>query len=191
MSSISKTCVNPSPHTSPTHNPSFLYSSSQAMDTMISQLDKSSLRPMQKESYLCMSKCCDTSPTPNQLQQCCQQCERKVVSAQQTINATLRDFQDRLGRCVQRCQDVAQEGLSPSSSDKDVAKAQVRRMRSVVLFFLGLKTHLSSTYSHNCFPSHIQDKLANCAANCAEEYERQIPKVQKDLTALLKRINTQ
>jgi hypothetical protein len=66
------------------------------------------------------------------------------VSAQQTINATLRDFQDRLGRCVQRCQDVAQEGLSPSSSDKDVAKAQVRMRRCFV--FLSFQTQLSSIF---------------------------------------------
>lgn len=145
----------PAPSTSPDsqHLP---FSSSQAMDTMISQLDKSSLRPMQKESYLCMAKCCDSSPSPTQLQQCCQQCERKVVSAQQTINATLRDFQDRLGRCVQRCQDVAQEGLSPSSSDKDVAKAQVRMRRCFVfLSFQNSTLFHFFTYSHNCFLSHL------------------------------------
>jgi Eukaryotic protein of unknown function (DUF842) len=41
----------------------------QAMEKMVGVLDKSHLRPMQKDSYLCMSKCCDTAGTPADLQQ--------------------------------------------------------------------------------------------------------------------------
>jgi hypothetical protein len=41
----------------------------QAMEKMVGVLDKSHLRPMQKESYLCMSRCCDSAAMPADLQQ--------------------------------------------------------------------------------------------------------------------------
>lgn len=40
----------------------------QAMERLVGVLDKSHLRLLQKESYLCMAKCCDTANTPADLQ---------------------------------------------------------------------------------------------------------------------------
>lgn len=37
-------------------------------------------------------------------------------------------------------------------------------------------------------PHAAQDKLAECAADCAQEYERQIPKLQRDIVDRLKTI---
>lgn len=34
----------------------------------------------------------------------------------------------------------------------------------------------------------LQDKLANCAADCAQEYEKKIPKLQQDIAERLKTI---
>ena len=70
------------------------------------------------------------------------------------MQISMNDFQERLQRCIQRCQDSAQESLPVNPSDKDVAKAQ--------------------------------DKLANCAAACAQEYEKQIPKLQASIIDKLK-----
>lgn len=39
----------------------------QAMETMVASLDRDHLRPLQKESYLCMAKCCDSANTPADL----------------------------------------------------------------------------------------------------------------------------
>lgn len=128
----------------------------QAMERMISVLDKNHLRHLQKESYMCMARCCDTSATAADLQHCCQECERKVQIAEKTVQVSMNDFQERLQRCVQRCQDAAQESLPVSPSDKDVTKAQ--------------------------------EALANCAANCAEEYEKQIPKLQATLVDKLRQV---
>ena len=61
--------------------------------------------------------------------------------------------QDRIQRCVQRCQDKAQEQLPSQPSPKDIEKAQAL--------------------------------LANCAADCAVEYEKQVPKLQKDVVQRL------
>jgi hypothetical protein len=126
------------------------------MERMISVLDKNHLRHLQKESYMCMARCCDTSATAADLQHCCQECERKVQIAEKTVQNSMNDFQERLQRCVQRCQDAAQESLPVSPSDKDITKAQ--------------------------------EALANCAANCAEEYEKQIPKLQATLVDKLRQV---
>lgn len=119
------------------------------MERMISVLDKSHLRKLQKDSYLCMASCCDSSDSARSLQDCCHQCERRVQIAEKIVQVSMNDFQERLQRCVKRCQDAAQESLPVTPSDSDIVKAQ--------------------------------DSLANCAANCAQEYEKQIPKLQSSI----------
>lgn len=53
-----------------------------AMEKMVHELDKRHLRPLQKASYVCMSKCCDTADDTAALQSCCHDCERKVQLAE-------------------------------------------------------------------------------------------------------------
>lgn len=43
----------------------------QAMEKMVTTLDKTHLRPVQKESYLCCARCCDKAAGPVELQQWC------------------------------------------------------------------------------------------------------------------------
>lgn len=93
---------------------------------MVNELDKRHLRPLQKQSYQCMAKCCDTADDTGALQSCCHDCERKVQLAEKTVQLQLNDFQARLQRCIQRCQDVAQESLPNNPKDSDVSKAQER-----------------------------------------------------------------
>lgn len=97
----------------------------QSMEQMVVDLDKTTLRPVQRESYLCMARCCDSADSPVQLQQCVQRCEQSIQARHAVIQATMGDFQNRLQRCVGRCQDAAQESLPASSGDKDIRKAQV------------------------------------------------------------------
>lgn len=98
------------------------------------------------------------------------------------VNATLRDFQDRLQRCVQRCQDRAQEKLPASPSDKEIEKAQVGGRRvgahagacgcsALLCCWL-----LQYTLWRSCRPPCVraQKMLGDCAADCAQEYEKQV-----------------
>ena len=124
------------------------------MERMIAVLDKSHLRNLQKQSYLCMASCCDASDSARSLQDCCNDCERRVQIAEKIVQVSMNDFQERLQRCVKRCQDAAQESLPVNPSDSDIVKAQ--------------------------------DSLAHCAANCAQEYEKQIPKLQSSIIEKLK-----
>lgn len=103
------------------------------MEQMVIGLDRSNLRPIQKESYLCMARCCDSADGPVQLQQCVQRCEQVIQARHAIIQATMADFQNRLQRCVGRCQDAAQESLPSSPGDTDIRKAQVLIGRPRVL----------------------------------------------------------
>ncbi len=76
--------------------------------------------------------------------------------AEQAVQVSMTDFQNRLQRGIQRCQDKAQEMLSANPSEKEINKAQ--------------------------------DFLANCAADCAVEYEKQIPKLQTTIADRLKQM---
>jgi hypothetical protein len=158
---------------------------------MVDELDKRHLRPLQKQSYQCMAKCCDSSDDAAALQRCTHDCERRVQLAEKAVCITfytrashaptltlaprtslvrsfarslvrsfarslvrqvqlqLNEFQSRLQRCIQRCQDVAQESLPNQPKDSDVSKAQ--------------------------------EKLADCAADCACSSERLIPKLQRGI----------
>ncbi|PRW57344.1 hypothetical protein C2E21_4029 [Chlorella sorokiniana] len=127
-----------------------------AMEGMVDGLDRSMMRPLQKESYLCMAKCCDSAKDQAELQRCTASCEQRVQVVNSVINASMKEFQDRLQRCAQRCQDKAQEGLSATPSQKEIDKAQ--------------------------------KGLANCLADCAQEYERQVPKLKTDIEARIKQL---
>ena len=139
----------------PAHTAHAAYSALKAMEKMVAALDRGHLRPLQKESYLAMARCCDSAPGPAELQVCCQNAERAVRGAEQAVQVAMADFQERLQRCVGRCQDKAQEGLPPAPSERDVARAQ--------------------------------EGLAACAADCAVEYERLVPKLQADIAERVKR----
>ena len=95
-----------------------------AMSKLVLELDIRHLRPLQRASFECMTRCCDTAEDTATLQNCCHDCERKVQLAEKTVQLTLNDFQQRLQRCVERCQDSAQESLPSQPKDSDVSKAQ-------------------------------------------------------------------
>ena len=182
----------------------------QSMEQMVVDLDKTTLRPVQRESYLCMARCCDSADSPVQLQQCVQRCEQSIQARHAVIQATMGDFQNRLQRCVGRCQDAAQESLPASSGDKDIRKAQVLDGGGGAI---GWATCASSacpwspdagtctqvpclhrspfmvpTREHSS--TSAQEMLESCAGNCAAEYERQIPKLKKTIVDSLKNVQS-
>lgn len=86
----------------------------------------------------------------------CNQAEQKVRIAEQAVQAAMNEFNSKLQRCIQRCQDKAQDSLPVQPSEKDVAKAQ--------------------------------EKLAACAADCAQEHEKQVPKLQAGIVHQMKQL---
>ena len=85
-------------------------------------------------------------------------------------------------RCLGRCQDKAKETLPASPGDKDIRTAQVwASCRFLCKHSFSRCTALASNMLL-C----LQGKLAGCYADCAEEYERQLPKLGKDIRSQLR-----
>ncbi|GMH38736.1 hypothetical protein BSKO_06620 [Bryopsis sp. KO-2023] len=95
-----------------------------AVEEMMSQLDKKFFLPTLKNASLCQAKCCDVATNRTQLQNCMQQCNDPVQQIQVSMDAHLKEFQERLQRCVMRCQDEAKESLPVNPSQQQIVQAQ-------------------------------------------------------------------
>ena len=86
-------------------------------------------KPLQKQGYLCMAKCCDADGNQEALQQCFARCNQPVEAAGQLYQAETQRFQGRIQRCASACQDTAQDlmqSMGPKAQEdpKQVAKVE-------------------------------------------------------------------
>ena len=76
-----------------------------AVDSMIQNISKNHIRPMQKQGYLCSAKCFENNNiSDQQLEHCIQSCGHKVQSCSAAVQNEMNNFQARLQRCSQVCQ---------------------------------------------------------------------------------------
>ncbi|QDZ22236.1 DUF842 domain-containing protein [Chloropicon primus] len=94
-----------------------------AVNSVQDALENKLLRKVQKDTFLCSAKCCDTTSTRQDLQQCLSACAQPLMETEQRVKVQFEEFQLRHQRCIQRCQDVAVENLTPSSSERDRERA--------------------------------------------------------------------
>lgn len=87
-----------------------------AVEALIGTVDKTHLRGLRKESFLCSAKCCDTTDNHEALQMCVDNCQRKVAEAENIVSSELQQFQGRLQRCVLACKDDV-EASAPANID--------------------------------------------------------------------------
>ena len=95
-----------------------------AFEAALAQLDTTYVFPEMKKAALCQAACCDTCRNRETVQRCYQTCGRRVETMQAVIGQHLNEFQERLSRCLMRCQDRAKESLPVSPNERQVAKAQ-------------------------------------------------------------------
>lgn len=97
-----------------------------AVEAMMDRLDKSKLRPMQKEGYLKMAACFDSSTSSKrQTDSCVEQSAHGMKQAQNLIQNEMNQFQNRLQRCTLQCQDEATDQMKFTSGGSNVeAEAQ-------------------------------------------------------------------
>eukprot|EP00191_Tetraselmis_sp_GSL018_P015753 CAMPEP_0177589270 /NCGR_PEP_ID=MMETSP0419_2-20121207/6706_1 /TAXON_ID=582737 /ORGANISM="Tetraselmis sp., Strain GSL018" /LENGTH=139 /DNA_ID=CAMNT_0019079597 /DNA_START=140 /DNA_END=559 /DNA_ORIENTATION=+ len=97
------------------------------LEDLVNDLERNTIRPAQKKNFLCSAKCCDTaSNSRNDLQKCLQRCAEPVSQMEQVITWHMNQFQERLQRCVVRCQDEAQDSLPSGPSEKQIEGAQAK-----------------------------------------------------------------
>jgi Eukaryotic protein of unknown function (DUF842) len=77
-------------------------------ESMMDDVDKKCIRPLQKASLLKMAQCVDL-PTRGQIDSCMQKSQGPMNFAQQIINNEMQQFQQRLDRCMLDCQDSVRD----------------------------------------------------------------------------------
>ncbi|TKR68115.1 hypothetical protein L596_024147 [Steinernema carpocapsae] len=91
-----------------------------AVDGLIDDLDKNSLRNMQKEMFICSSKCCeDKTNTRESIEKCVDYCNSGMKKAQNVLENELSMLQNDLSRCAMKCYDDARGQMQSGSSKKD------------------------------------------------------------------------
>ena len=84
--------------------------------TMLDDIEKQTLRPIARQSYVCAVSCYDkagkTGPA-EQIQHCVQQCQAPYQQAQAVVNNEVHQFQDRLNRAMMQCNDEARDFMTP------------------------------------------------------------------------------
>jgi hypothetical protein len=79
------------------------------LEAMLASVEDERLRPMRKQGFLAMAKCCDLSD-PTAYQQCLQKAQLPEQRASQVVQGELNDFQGRLQRAIATCQDDVKDG---------------------------------------------------------------------------------
>ena len=84
------------------------------LEAMLASVEDERLRPMRKQGFLAMAKCCDLSD-PTAYQQCLQKAQLPEQRASQVVQTELNDFQGRLQRAIATCQDDVKDGSRAAS----------------------------------------------------------------------------
>ena len=93
------------------------------LEAMLSSVEDERLRPMRKQGFLAMAKCCDLSD-PTAYQQCLQKAQLPEQRASQVVQTELNDFQGRLQRAIATCQDDVKDGPRAASDTTSYAIEQ-------------------------------------------------------------------
>lgn len=78
----------------------------ETLDKELDSLDKNVFRPIQHRAYTCMAKCTSNSTdSPEAVANCMSACARDMKRFDAIAQHEMEQFQSKLGRCSQRCQD--------------------------------------------------------------------------------------
>uniref|UniRef100_A0A0K0D3L3 Protein FAM136A n=1 Tax=Angiostrongylus cantonensis TaxID=6313 RepID=A0A0K0D3L3_ANGCA len=123
-----------------------------AVDSMIDEMDRSHLREMQKQMFLCSANCCDHKSSSREVvESCVEKCNSGMKNELGGLQVILvNPFQDQLSRCAMTCYDKLVQNFGP-----DVNKYTETQMLQ------------------------FNDRLDKCVAVCADDHIKLIPKIKE------------
>jgi hypothetical protein len=106
---------------------------SAALNRELEVVEKESMRSMQRQAFLCSAKCCEDQQCSQEiLQKCLHSCMRPMMEAEQKLKAEVEQFQGRLTRCAQQCEDECRDMLPPSASQQNMDRVQKHAERCLM-----------------------------------------------------------
>ncbi|RCN41609.1 hypothetical protein ANCCAN_12438 [Ancylostoma caninum] len=147
-----------------------------AVDSMIDEMDRTHLRDMQKQMFLCSAKsvinvfrCCEHKTSSREaVEQCVEKCNAGMKNAQRTLERELGGLQDQLSRCAMTCYDKLVQKYGPDASK--YSETQVSS--AYFCIFLRLNSLWLKMLQFN-------DNLDKCVAVCADDHIKLIPEIKK------------
>jgi len=130
-----------------------------AVEGMLEKIDRSHLRPMRRESFLCCAKCCESDSSNEELQRCVQSCQAKTAAVENMLSQELEGFQARIQRCAMSCSDKAQDQV-PGDPSKHAPDLMAR----------------------------LQKEAEACANKCVDEHVKSLSKINDRVVAQIKRM---
>eukprot|EP01033_Poteriospumella_lacustris_P018172 gene18172-13047_t len=77
-----------------------------AMDEMVDKIDRTKLRPLQRNAHLKIADCYGMkNASADEVQRCVQVNSQMMQQIDQIVNGEIQNFQNRLQRCANTCQD--------------------------------------------------------------------------------------
>lgn len=86
---------------------------------MVDSIDRNIIRPVQRDTYVNISKCYNsTTASSSEIDACVQRSSRLIQGLTSIINANISDFQHRLQRCVDSCEDESSDYIRDNYAKK-------------------------------------------------------------------------
>jgi hypothetical protein len=123
-----------------------------SIDAMVGRVNKDRVRPLQKQTYLNMARCFDSTDASDQVIDNCMKREAHVVEiAQQIMQQEVGQFSNRIQRCVHECEDTARDAFS----SQDVSDPRVQEKAQKMM----LKCSSACADKHIAMLKSIQGRL--------------------------------
>ena len=92
---------------------------------VMEELDHKVFRPQQKAAFQCSIKCIDLRGPQEEMHACLAKCGEPIQRHEAAVMGELQEFQHRVQRCVQQCQDKQATSQDTGKFDKCVSECAV------------------------------------------------------------------
>mmetsp|Transcript_7064 Transcript_7064/g.9400 ORF Transcript_7064/g.9400 Transcript_7064/m.9400 type:complete len:150 (-) Transcript_7064:507-956(-) len=96
---------------------------------VLDDMERRILRPMARQSYACVVACYDKAGSKgpaDSLERCSKECQMPYQRGHSVVQQEVGQFQNRLNRAMQQCQEDASAMMTPTTRDnpKEMAKVE-------------------------------------------------------------------
>mmetsp|Transcript_15677 Transcript_15677/g.39437 ORF Transcript_15677/g.39437 Transcript_15677/m.39437 type:complete len:153 (+) Transcript_15677:80-538(+) len=98
---------------------------------MLDDIERSWMRKVARQSFACAVKCYDkagTSGPAESLESCTRNCQAPYQQSSNLIQQEVAQFQNRLNRNMQECQERARDMITPGTQNDSYAMAKVEKV---------------------------------------------------------------
>lgn len=131
----------------------------EAVDALIDDIDKSHLRVLQKQMFLCSSDCYDKAVSREIVESCVERCNKPLKKASKVVQKEMDDLQGQLSRCGMTCYDKAQQKFGPDEEHYTVFQNK-----------------------------EFSEQLSSCISSCVDDHIKLLPDIRRRIVESVQRM---